>query len=291
MNIKRQATLSLYRKRLLRVLLHIERHLDADIELDELAAIANFSPYHFHRIFSGMVGESVKSYVRRLRLDRAAHRLQFTKERVTDIALNAGYEALEAFSKAFAQKFSQKPRQYRSNIRRQRLSEIKNFINQLPRGELTMQVKIENVPKMKVAFVRQVGPYNACETAWQKLCGCKAVAMTFGPNSKFIGVCYDDPAITAPDKIRYDACVTVPESFSTTEEGIGAQELGGGKYAVTTYVGPYSGLGEIYQELYGHWAPQNGYEPTAEPSFEIYKSDPKTTPPEQLVTEIYMPIK
>ncbi len=71
----RQQTERTYKVRILRVLVHIPNHLDEVVALEELAAIAYFSPHHFHRIFRGMVGESVMEHIRRLRLDRAAHRL------------------------------------------------------------------------------------------------------------------------------------------------------------------------------------------------------------------------
>ena len=60
------------RKRILRVLVHIQTHLDENLALDDLARVAHFSPFHFHRVFRGMMGESVKEHVRRLRLERAA---------------------------------------------------------------------------------------------------------------------------------------------------------------------------------------------------------------------------
>lgn len=289
--MKKNSTLLSYRKRLMRVLIYIERNLDAEISLDKLADIANFSPYHFHRIFSGMVGESVKSYVRRLRLDRAASQLLQTEQHVTDIALNSGYEAVETFSKAFQKQFTVNPSKYRHYIRRKRLEVLENFINQLPKGETKMQVKIETVTKMKVAFVRNIGPYMEAEKAWQKLLSCQEVTKTFIAETKFLGVCYDDPKITAPDKIRYDACITVPNDFKSNNSDIGIQEVGGGKYAITQYIGPYTGLAAVYAELYGNWLLKNGHEPKSEPSFEIYKNDPKTTPPEKLITEIYAPIK
>jgi AraC family transcriptional regulator len=97
----RESTLEDYQQRLLRVLLHIQNHLDDPLQLDELAEVAHFSPYHFHRIFRGMTGESVKEHVRRLRLERAAHRLRFTGQPVTEIAFDAGYQQHEAFTRAF----------------------------------------------------------------------------------------------------------------------------------------------------------------------------------------------
>lgn len=90
-----------YQQRIGLVLRHIEQHLDARPNLEELARIACFSPYHFHRIFSSMVGESVAAYVRRLLLERAAMQLGHSPESVTQIALGAGYDSVDAFTRAF----------------------------------------------------------------------------------------------------------------------------------------------------------------------------------------------
>ena len=90
-----------YQQRINIVLRHIEQNLDSRTDLDELARIACFSPYHFHRIFSAMVGESVAAYLRRLLLERAAIQLEYSMEPVTQIALCAGYESVDAFSRAF----------------------------------------------------------------------------------------------------------------------------------------------------------------------------------------------
>ncbi len=97
----KSSTRSDYAGRVLRVLTHIQEHLDAPLVLSDLAALAHFSPFHFHRVFRGMVGESVLQHVRRLRLERAAMQLKTTADSVTSIALDAGYEAHEAFTRAF----------------------------------------------------------------------------------------------------------------------------------------------------------------------------------------------
>ena len=97
----KQTTFDIYRQRMAEVLQIIQRNLDEDLALEELARVAHFSPYHFHRIFRGMVGESVKEHIRRLRLERAALGLKHSKRPVTDIAFEAGFETLESFSRAF----------------------------------------------------------------------------------------------------------------------------------------------------------------------------------------------
>lgn len=96
-----------YEERILRVLIHIQTHLDHALDLAELASLAHFSPYHFHRIFRGMVGEPVKEHIRRLRLERAAFHLKATNQPVTQVAFDAGYETHEAFTRAFRAMFDE----------------------------------------------------------------------------------------------------------------------------------------------------------------------------------------
>ncbi|HRX85905.1 MAG TPA: AraC family transcriptional regulator, partial [Phycisphaerae bacterium] len=79
-----------YQQRMLRVLVFIQQHLDEALRLEDLAGVANFSPFHFHRIFRGMVGETVMEHVRRLRLERAAQRLRQGDQPVTRLAFEAG---------------------------------------------------------------------------------------------------------------------------------------------------------------------------------------------------------
>ena len=98
-----------YQARMLRVLIHIQKKLGGELPLEELPAVAHFSPYHFHRIFRGLIGESVKEHVRRLRLERAAHRLRHTGQQITEIGLDAGYQTPESFTRAFHRMFGQSP--------------------------------------------------------------------------------------------------------------------------------------------------------------------------------------
>ncbi|MCK4608250.1 MAG: GyrI-like domain-containing protein [Gammaproteobacteria bacterium] len=151
-----------------------------------------------------------------------------------------------------------------------------------------MQVKVKEVPKLKVAYIRQIGPYSECKKAWDKICQSKNLKID--ATTQFIGVCYDDPDVTPAEKIRYDACITVDDTFKA-EGDISVQEIAGGKYAIYYHVGPYEKLPEIYTTLCGQWLPQNGYEMRFDPVFDIYKNDPNTTPPEKLETEIYIPVK
>src|SRR5438067_4236130 len=125
-----------YQERILKVLVHIQNHLDETLSLEELAAVAHFSPYHFHRIFRGMVGESLMEHVRRLRLERAAHRLKFTDFPVTRIAFETGYETHEAFTRAFRALFAESPSGFRALHQALPYPETASNVHYDPAGKL-----------------------------------------------------------------------------------------------------------------------------------------------------------
>jgi AraC family transcriptional regulator len=296
----RAATETAYRERILRVLVYIQTHLDDALALDELAAVAHFSPYHFHRIFRGMVGESVMEHVRRLRLERAAFRLKFGDAPVTRLAFEAGYETHEAFTRAFGAMFGVPPSQFREAHRALPYPQVPSGVHYSPDGRLDgfqpyqsgglpMDVRIESVPMMRVAFVRHTGPYNQCGQAWQRLFAWAGPRGLCGPHMKTLGIGHDDPRVTPAEKLRYDACLVV-DGHVQPEGEVGVQEIGGGEHALTTLRGPYERLGETYARLCGEWLPASGREPRAAPPFEVYRNSPQDTPPEELLTDIYLPL-
>ena len=283
-----------YEKRIIRVQIYIQDHLDDPLTLEELAGVACFSPYHFHRIFTAMVGESLREHIRRLLLERAAHELRYSQLPIIQIALNAGYQTHESFTRAFRSMFGLPPRQYRAELpsrHRENAAypQVFNLRILKPTGD-TMDIRIEKFSPLNVTFIRHVGPYQECETAWQKLCSHPDIAKELGPNTLAIGICYDDPDITEADKIRMDVCVTMPESCSPPE-GMEAQIIKGGEYAVLTHHGPYEGLHDCYRWLFGEWLPSSGREATYAPSLEVYINSPEDTAPQDLITEIRVPLK
>ena len=288
----KKSTEQLYRQRTLRVQMYIQQNLDRDLSLEELAKESHFSEYHFHRIFRAVVGEPLKEYIRRLRLERAASNLKHTDSPVTHIAFNAGYQTHEAFTRAFKSAFGCSPSDFRSgngtSIRRQ--GDVVTKESNTAKGDSLVRVEIKNIEKARVAFVRHVGPYDQVGKAWDRLCTFLGKAGYLGSGSRFVGICYDDPDVTAPEKIRYDACVTVDDSF-VPQADIAVQIIGGGEYAVTTHFGPYSTLGLTYSKLFGQWLLQSDRELRPQPCMEFYLNDPESTEPDDLLTDICLPLK
>lgn len=143
---------------------------------------------------------------------------------------------------------------------------------------------------MRVAFLRHVGPYDEVGETWGRLTSPLGREGHLGGEQMMFGICYDDPAVTPAEKIRYDACVTVNESFAPFE-GIETKIVEGGEFAVATYQGPYSGLSKAYNELFGQWLPRSGRELRNAPPMECYLNSPENTEPSELLTDIFAPIE
>lgn len=287
----RKITREDYESRIIQVQLYIQRHLDDPLTLEELARVACFSSYHFHRIFRAMVGESVKEYIRRIRLERAAFQLLYTTRQIVAIALNAGYETHESFTRAFRHRFAMSPSEYRMTGPRHASADEKFVLTiRKNQGDFSMDVSVQPCDSILVASARHTGPYAECKKAWDTLCGNPNVCKTFGPDTKFLGMCYDDPDMTDDDKIRYDACVTIgePQNFGG---GVTTQTIDAGRYAIYVQKGSYDCLHDTYRKLYGEWLPASGYELGDGPCLEIYLNCPDTTPPDELLTEIRIPLK
>jgi AraC family transcriptional regulator len=294
------ATLRDYKQRMLRVLVHIQQHLDALLALDELARIACLSPYHFHRVFTGMIGESLMGHIRRLRLERAASELRHGKGSITELALQAGYESHEAFTRAFKNAYGMAPIHFRSQ--RSQITSPKApcgvhyHSGKLPRdfkarssAAHTMKVALKKLESFRVAFMRHVGPYHQVGATWDKLLARLGYEGWLGGDCLFLGICHDDPEVTSAAKLRYDACVTIGAQFQPADE-IGVQTVAGGNYAVTTHFGAYDRIGRTYAKLLGQWLPRSGWQLGSAPCFEVYLNSPEDTESKDLLTDVYLPL-
>jgi AraC family transcriptional regulator len=145
---------------------------------------------------------------------------------------------------------------------------------------------------MRVAFLRHVGPYDdgALSATWDRLLAWAGPRGLLGPRTQFLGIDHDNPHVTPPDRLRYDACVTLDRPLAPEGE-VGVQEVPGGEYAVVTHRGPYETLSETYARLYGDWLPRSGREPADTPSFQAYRNTPRDTAPDDLLTDVYVPLR
>ena len=289
----RESTINDHRERLNRVLVHIQENIDRPMALEPLAAVANFSPFHFHRIFAAHVGETLSGHIRRVRLERAAQKLRLPAMPITEIALSAGYETPAAFTNAFRKHFGMNPTEYKKTRQKELLSVSKHLVNSTHKKEaITVKPEITTLSEQKVLFVRKTGPYSkAAEESWSVLMKFAYSRRLIGKDTKCIGIPHDSPDITPGDKIRYDACITMRETV-TPEGEVGIQTIAGGRYAVFVHKGPYTTFDRTYDHIMARWYPESGENLRDLPCFEVYLNrDPRRTKPENLRTEIHVPIE
>ena len=279
-----------YRQRILKVMVYIGDHLDGDLGLEAMARLSCFSPYHFHRIFREQAGEPLGRYVRRLRMERAAARLKQTQMGVLQIALEAGFEAHESFTRVFREMFGESPSEYRKSLGVALGRAAGAGIEPRPTGAQIMQVKIETLKPKRIASIRHTGPYPEIGPVFGRLCQWAGPRNLFGPDTQVLGIFYDDPETTPADKLRSQAALTVGDDVEAEGE-VTIGELAGGDYAVVRHKGCYSKLIDTYRWVYGQWLPTSGREPGDVPCFEVYHNDPKEVKPEDLETDVYVPLK
>jgi AraC family transcriptional regulator len=260
-----------------RVILYIEQNYNSALNLEELSKVASFSKYHFHRIFKSVVGESIGNYIRRVRLSNST--LQFkTNQKITQIAMNCGYETNASFSKAFKKHFGITPKVFAKNAK-------------LKRGNKMLEPKIVKLEDIEILYVRKTGEYTKCSIkAWETLINFVSKEYFIRDDVMMFGIGHDNPHVTDADKLRYDACVSWVDKTIQTKGEIQSKIIDGGKYAVFLHKGDYIKLINTYDSV-SNWIVESGVKLRDLPIFEKYlNKNPITCNKDDLRTEIYIPI-
>jgi AraC family transcriptional regulator len=280
-----------YAQRFSRVLDFIDRHLDEPLSGERLCRVAHFSKFHFQRQFSNYVGTTPNRYVQLARLRRASYRLAFNPlERITDIALAAGFEHSESFSRAFKGVFGQSPRAFRKDPDWAAWSAQIQFVS--PREINGMQVRIVSVEPVTVAAVEHRGdPALVNDSvqrfiAWRKESGLSPIA-----SSDTYGIAYDDPTTTLAKDFRFDICGSVSMPVPANRHRVVTKAMPSGRCAVVRHQGsPDHIAGSVYH-LYRNWLPHSGEELRDFPVYFHYLNLKTDTPEHELLTDVHLPLK
>lgn len=289
----------------------IVANLDSALDFHVLARRAAMSPFHFHRVFRGMVGETPLEMHRRLRLERAAWTLRHELTPVTRIAMDAGYDTHEAFTRVFNAHYGHSPSAYRQQTRLPTAACVAHALDielRAPSGihfspnftltpltphfadKHVMQVNIVTLGAQRVAALRHHGPYIQIGQTFARLNALCGQARLFGPQSAMVALFYDDPETTPEAELQSDAGIVVSDS-AAIPPSLSEVVLPAGKYAVTIHAGPYNTLGDSWARLMGQWLPQSGLQMGDGTPFEKYLNTPADTPQNDLRTELYLPLR
>ena len=268
----------------------------------EIADHAGFSRFHFGRIFSLAVGESIAEFVRRIRLERAAWHLEFSDASVTEIGFDAGYGSLEGFSRAFRDIYNVAPSEFRLRPSRHEVQSPCE-VHWSPKGdrskprlvldlEMNMEARIETIDEMKVVALRHIGPYYMIGPKFGQIA--EWMMKNGLPMQNPVGIYWDNPDEVAGHEMRSDACMKVSTDFVLPEDNgldLRIEKIAGGSYAIATHIGSYEGLGDAWARFMGQAIPKLERELDQTPPFEYYINDCRVTPIEQVRTDLYAKLK
>ncbi len=284
-----------HRRRIERVLCHIRENIGRELTLEALAGIACFSPFHFHRIFAAHVGETLFEHIRRIRLESAARRLLASSEPITSIALDAVYDTPASFAKAFKKYYGVAPSEYRAT-RGAASPSIDPYNNNhhTDRRSIMMQPEIRTLPERKVIYVTRTGIDNgdfsrAAKAAFAAIIGYIDGNQLWGSVVACVALCPDDTATTPAEDCRYQAGVIIRDQVPVAGE-VEMMTIGDGRWAVFTHEGPYTTLAGTWGAIYRDWLPASGMELRDVAPYELYLNDASKTAPEDLRTEIHIPV-
>jgi AraC family transcriptional regulator len=298
-----------YISRINKALDFIDQNLEKDISLDELANAANFSKYHFSRIFLAFINETPFQFVLRVRLEKAATLLLSNPEvSITEIAWQCGFSDIVIFSRNFKKRFGHSATQYREVKRNKSQTDSKNeqafkpFSQYLCSDSVTKKLKevmkenksveVKILPEMTLAYIRHIGPYQGNENLfgnlWNRLFGWAGPRGLLGQKDlKSLIIYHDDPNVTSEEKLRMSVCISVPENTEVGGE-IGKMTLESANYVIARFELDASQFGEAWNWVYAQWLPQSGYQPDDKPCFEMYPEEPKNG---LFTVEICVPVK
>ena len=229
------------------LLIDVQQNLDRDLDLRSLAGKYGYSPFHFQRIFSNAMGETPKEYVERLRLEKAAYKLQITDEPIFDVCLSVGFKNHETFTRAYRRHFGISPRDCRKNAKVLQIRRLE--ANRLFRGDSChlSEVRFESLRSTNLLSILHVGAYSKIPAAfteedriWNTLVDwAKRHSVPYRPIP--FSFYHDDPTVTPGAAQRTDACIPIDATAKGTRT-IRCIEFVGGAYAVAEHCGPYSTL-------------------------------------------------
>lgn len=279
-----------YQQKLRNMIDFIGKHLDEELSLESLSEIFCISKFHFHRLFTAFTGLSLQQYIKWLRLKRAAHQLIVDKDQsVINIAINAGFESHEAFSRAFKKACGFSPSQFRQGFGR-------SYCEQPPyclpgQSRTDMKVDIKSIDKIRLAVIEHKGDPKLLGESINKLVSwAKSQSINLKPRAgEAFALAYDDPKTTPPSDFRIDLGIKVPENLKL--DGVIEKFLPSGRYAVTVHKGSRNNIGDVVYYLYRDWLPNTSEQLGDLPCIFCYYNFDHEVAETELLTECWLLLK
>lgn len=279
---------------------YIERHLEDELCIKQLAKVASFSEYHFQRIFKLITGESLYSFIKRLRLEKAVFFLRSNHQlTIQDVAFTVGFSSQASFAKALKERYGMSA----SKIRKMDDLKMNQLINELStngeviKGEMHYNIPIEltikSIDPIKVLYTRYIGAYKGNSDLFMKLFtrlyNFASIKSLVNPGTRWFAVYHDYGDLTEEEKLRLSVCMSIENDVLSQGE-FGCMELAGGKYAVGRFLLETEEYQGAWNYMVSKWLPESSYVPDDRLCFEYYPPQECENDSMRRSVEIFIPI-
>ncbi len=273
-----------YTQRINRVVDLVVEHLDEDISLERLAAAACFSPFHFHRLFQSLTGESVKAFTQRVRLERALVLLKANPRlSLKEVAAACGFGSPAVFSRAFRRVYHRAPGEVELPAF---LQERKNrqafpiasryYLRKFPADEPPMPVTVETFPARPIAYLRATNSYLSKNVprAFARMFRWADARGVTPENARLIGLGWNDPEVTPLRQCSYDVALQLPAGVAPHAD-FSRRVIPAGKFAVCRCTGDIHVVDKAWNYLFKVWLPHSRWQPANFPALEVFVAWPR----------------
>jgi len=291
-----------YQIRINQALAYLNQHLHQKIKINELARQANFSVFHFQRIYKLLQGETPYETILRLRLEKAVSMLKFSTDSIQYIAFACGFDSPENFSRQFKSRFKMAPSAFQKNpaLQNSRIyqeAHPEDFYLRIEESRkmerVPFSITIEEFDGLPIAFIRAIFGADGSIVvqryeelmAWAR----QKNLRTQGERCRF-GMSVDNPDVTPVGKYRYDFAIAVPQG--TQGEGlIEIGEIPAGTYATIHCIGKLEDVAVAWDQLYRDWLFNSDYAPLDYPCLEEFIKGPEEIGWENFNIKCRIPVK
>ncbi len=296
-----------YIKRINNVLVFIDQNLDAELSLEIISNIGFYSPFHLHRIFKAITNETLNSYITRKRIEKTASLLLHQKEiTITEMALQYGFNSNSSFTRTFKKFYGLSPSQFRksSPSKYSKISQVEskngqekpvfetyicNINNQKNWIKMNAKIEIKEMPKLDLAFVTQIGDKGLAHAFNKLIKWATPKGLLNTDDLKMVTIYHDSFKITAADKVRMSACMTLKEAVEPSDE-IGLTTIEKGKFIVGRFEIGMNEFEKAWSSLF-IWMNENGFKKAARNPYEIYQNNFNEHPEKICIVDLCIPIE
>lgn len=289
--MKQETQLERYKK----LIHYIDINFKQEINIKEVESVCNYSYRNINRIFESLHNETIGKYIKRVRLEKAAQYLKYSTMPISEIAYEVGFEDRSAFSKAFKSRFECSPLVFRDSneIVREKLHQSLELIENPNRQPLIFE--IQKLPSFEYLSIEYRGLFDdstAIKSMWGQLFEYAASQGLLSESPSVFTEIQDDNEISSNLNYRYNLGLMIVPTHSFKPGGlfkVKSHPLR--KYAKFIHQGPHEDALNTFKRIYAHWMLDVKLELEDLPILEFYLDDSDTTAPEDLMTEIFIPIK